>query len=115
MKIHLRLGPAAACLAGLILFTAALTHAAALGTAAGAGARVVVLPCCHDTDTCDVGALGGWMDASLAIDVRRAARLEQRGYRVWTHTIPAAITVKNRLLLGQPVASRERPQIFPEP
>ena len=42
-----------------------------------AGARVAVLPCCHDADTCDAGALGGWMDAALAIDVRRAARLER--------------------------------------
>ena len=49
------------------------------------------------------GALGGWMDAALAIDVRRAARLERAGYRVWTQTIPAAITAKNRLLLGAPV------------
>ena len=72
-----------------------LTHAAS------AGARVVVLPCCHDAATCDPGALGGWMDTALAIDVRRAARLERAGYRVWTQTIPAAITAKNRLLLGQ--------------
>jgi hypothetical protein len=67
-----------------------------------AAARVTVLPCCHDVDTCDAGALGGWMDAALAIDVRRAARLEACGYRVWTQTIPAAITPKNRLLLGAP-------------
>ena len=65
-----------------------------------AGARVAVLPCCQDVDTCDAGPLGGWMDAALAIDVRRAARLERAGYRVWTQTIPAAITAKNRLLLG---------------
>jgi hypothetical protein len=36
------------------------------------------------------------------VDVMRAVRLEQRGYRVWTQTIPAAITPKNRLLLGEP-------------
>ena len=41
------------------------------------------------------------MDAALAIDVRRATCLERAGYRVWTQTIPAAITAKNRLLLGQ--------------
>ena len=69
--------------------------------AAGAGCRVGVLPCCHDMETCDAGPLGGWMDPALAIDVRRAARLESAGYRVWTHTIPAAITAKNRLLLGR--------------
>jgi hypothetical protein len=32
----------------------------------------------------------------------RAARLKQRGYRVWTQTIPAAITPKNRILLAAP-------------
>jgi hypothetical protein len=31
-------------------------------------------------------------------------RLEQRGYRVWTQTIPADITPKNRLLIGEPAA-----------
>jgi hypothetical protein len=30
-------------------------------------------------------------------------RLEQQGYRIWTQTIPADITPKNRLLLGAPV------------
>jgi hypothetical protein len=74
-----------------------------LDYAASACARVAVLPCCHDRSTCDAGPLTGWVDASLAIDLRRAARLEQRGYRVWTQTIPSAITPKNRLLLGAPV------------
>jgi len=46
--------------------------------------------------------LTGWMDLALAIDTRRAGWLEQRGYRVWTQAIPAAITPKNRLLLGAP-------------
>jgi len=32
----------------------------------------------------------------------RAMRLEQSGYRVWTQTIPADITPKNRLLTGMP-------------
>lgn len=67
-----------------------------------ARARVAVLPCCHDVETCDAGTLTGWIDPALAIDVRRAARLEHAGYRVWTQTIPAAITPKNRLLLGEP-------------
>lgn len=67
-----------------------------------AHACVAVLPCCHDVATCDAGTLTGWMDAALAIDVRRVARLEQAGYRVWTQTIPAAITPKNRLLMGSP-------------
>jgi len=32
----------------------------------------------------------------------RAIRLEQRGYRIWTQTIPAGITPKDRLLIGAP-------------
>jgi len=68
--------------------------------ASAAGASVAVLPCCHDVDTCDAGALTGWVDAPLAIDLRRAVRLEQRGYRVRTQQIPADITPKNRLLIG---------------
>jgi hypothetical protein len=73
-----------------------------LAAAVAAGARVSVLPCCHDVETCDAGALGGWLDAPLAIDVIRAVRLEQHGYRVWTQEIPAEVTPKNRLLLGAP-------------
>ncbi len=64
-----------------------------------AGARVAVLPCCHDLETCDTGALSGWLDGPLAVDVVRATRLKERGRRVWTLTIPAAITPRNRLLL----------------
>jgi hypothetical protein len=71
--------------------------------AAAARARVAVLPCCHDFEACDPGPLAGWMDPSLAIDAMRAVRLEQRGYRVWTQAIPAAITPKNRLLIGEPL------------
>ena len=73
-----------------------------LARAAAARARVAVLPCCHDFAANDSGPLSGWVDRSLAVDVMRAVRLEQRGYRVWTQTIPAAITPKNRLLLGEP-------------
>ena len=73
-----------------------------LDRAARAGARVAVLPCCHDVDTCDAGALAGWVDPALAIDLQRVWTLEQYGYRVWTHTIPASVTPKNRLLLGAP-------------
>jgi hypothetical protein len=69
--------------------------------ATGAGARVVVLPCCHDKLRNDQGGLGGWLDAALAIDVTRAARLRGHGYTVHTQTIPAAITPKNRLLLAE--------------
>jgi len=80
-----------------------------LDAAARAGARVAVLPCCHDTATCEAGPLTGWMDLSLAIDTIRALRLEARGYRVWTQTIPAAVTPKNRLLLGVPVRRSSDP------
>jgi len=73
-----------------------------LERAADAKARVAVLPCCHDLATCDAGTLTGWLDGPAAIDVRRAMRLERRGYRVWTQTIPADITPKNRLLIGAP-------------
>lgn len=67
-------------------------------------ARVVVavLPCCHDLATCDTGPFAGWLDGPLAIDVMRAMRLEQSGYRVWTQTIASDITPKNRLLIGVP-------------
>ncbi len=74
-----------------------------LARAAAARARVAVLPCCHDAGTCDAGALSGWVDEALAIDIVRAVRLEGRGYRVWTQTIPAAITPRNRLLMGAPL------------
>jgi hypothetical protein len=74
-----------------------------LARAVGARARVVVLPCCHDGESCDAGPLTGWMDTSLAIDVMRATRLESQGYQVRTQTIPADITPKNRLLLAEPV------------
>jgi len=71
-----------------------------LDRAASAAARVAVLPCCHDLATCDWGSLAGWVDRPLAIDILRALRLERQGYRVWTQTIPEAITPKNRLLLA---------------
>lgn len=73
-----------------------------LARAAEARARVAVLPCCHDDETCDAGPLAGWMDFALAVDAMRAVRLEQQGYRVWTQAIPSAITPKNRMLLGAP-------------
>ena len=82
-----------------------------LDRAAAAHARVGVLPCCHDLAVCDAGPLAGWVDRAVAIDILRAVRLEQRGYRVWTQTIPPTITPKNRLLLGAlnaPGAERRR-------
>jgi hypothetical protein len=76
-----------------------------LAAAATARTRVALLPCCHDFEMNDAGPLAGWLDRSLAVDVMRATRLEQRGYRVWTCTIPSAITPQNRLLLGEPLPS----------
>lgn len=73
-----------------------------LDRAVAAGARVAVLPCCHELDGSDTGGLLGWMDGPLAVDATRAARLRARGYRVVTQTIPAEITPKNRLLLAEP-------------
>jgi len=71
--------------------------------ASAAGARLALLPCCHDFAACDAGALEGWLDRSAAIDVTRAVRLQARGYRVWTQSIPPQITPKNRLLLAAPM------------
>lgn len=77
-----------------------------LGLAIEAGASVAVLPCCHALGKNDDGGLGGWMDGALAIDVTRAARLRTAGYAVWTQSIPAEITPKNRLLVGVAGAPR---------
>ena len=79
-------------------------------------ARVAVLPCCHDLAACPElplawrraaannhgGALSAWVDGALAVDIGRAVRLQQQGYRIWTQAIPVEITPKNRLLLGAP-------------
>lgn len=75
-----------------------------LARAAAARARVAVLPCCHDLDAGRDGGLSGWVDGALAIDLVRAMRLEQQGYRIWTQAIPEDITPKNRLLLGAPLS-----------
>jgi hypothetical protein len=70
--------------------------------AVSAGARLAVLPCCHDLKIADTGGLEGWLDGPLAVDVMRTRRLAASGYTVRTRTIPAAITPCNRLLLGHP-------------
>jgi SAM-dependent methyltransferase len=73
-----------------------------LEQAMAAGARVAVLPCCHDLDRGDTGGLQGWLDGPLAMDVMRVSRLRQAGYRVFTQQIPGDITPKNRLLMAEP-------------
>ena len=64
--------------------------------------RLAVVPCCHDLLDGDTGHLDGWVAGDLAIDIMRARDLIRRGYRIWTQTIPADITPKNRVLLGAP-------------
>lgn len=73
-----------------------------LDRAMAVGARVAVLPCCHDLKHADTGGLEGWLEGPLAVDAVRAARLRAADYRVVTQTIPGDITPKNRLLLGEP-------------
>lgn len=80
-----------------------------LQLATTAHARVAVLPCCHDVRVCDAGALSGWMDHALAIDVVRARRLASQGYHIWTQRIPQDITPKNRLLIGAPADTAGSP------
>lgn len=81
-----------------------------LDKAIAARARVALLPCCHEAGVQDEGGLAGWLDSALAIDVTRAARLQHAGYLVHTQTIPAAITPKNRLLLGEPALENTEPR-----
>lgn len=76
-----------------------------LSRAVAARARVAVLPCCHDVTSGDTGGLSGWVDGPVAVDIVRAIRLTQRGYRIWTQAIPGDITPKNRLLLGAPATA----------
>jgi len=73
-----------------------------LARAVAAGARVAVLPCCHDLKEGDLGGLEGWMEGPLAMDACRVARLRGQGYQVFTQVIPGDITPKNRLLLAEP-------------
>ena len=47
---------------------------------------------------------------------RAAVRLRQQGYRIWTQAIPAEITPKNRLLLGDPARTNSyaHPDVLPQ-
>jgi hypothetical protein len=77
-----------------------------LERAVAAGARVAVLPCCHDLKAGDLGGLEGWLEGPLAMDAARVAWLRRQGYRVFTQLIPGDITPKNRLLLAEPELAR---------
>jgi hypothetical protein len=73
-----------------------------LARAVAGGARLALLPCCHDARTCDTGGLTGFLPVALAVDATRVARLRAAGYDVFTQTIPDAITAHNRLILAVP-------------
>lgn len=77
-----------------------------LERAVAAGARVAVLPCCHNLKEGDLGGLEGWLEGPLAMDAARVAWLRRQGYRVFTQLIPGDITPKNRLLLAEPEWTR---------
>ena len=79
-----------------------------LEKAVSVGARIAVLPCCHDLKTADLGSLGGWLDGPLAVDVCRAVLLRSRGYRIFTQHIPQEITPMNRLLMAEEIAAGSR-------
>jgi len=66
-----------------------------LDKAVSVRARVAVLPCCHHLKTSDTEGCR-WIDRATAIDIMRAVRLGQCGYRVRTQMIPAGITPKKQ-------------------
>ncbi len=72
--------------------------------ALSAGARLAILPCCHDLHLCDTGNLCEWVDGPLAVDIMRVYRLKYNGYTVMAQKIPGDITPKNRLILSHPSA-----------
>jgi SAM-dependent methyltransferase len=78
-----------------------------LERAMAVGARVAVLPCCHDLNKADLGGLQGWLDGPLAMDVMRCQRLREHGYRIITQQIPVDITPKNRLILAERAVAAE--------
>jgi len=75
-----------------------------LDRAIEAGAQLALLPCCHPVADPEVPSWKAWVDDALAIDLRRALRLEAAGYQVMARVIPERITPKNRLLLGKRTA-----------
>jgi hypothetical protein len=68
--------------------------------AVDAGARLAVLPCCHQWRF--RADLRGHPDPADAIDAARVARLGELGYDVVVDAIPAEVSPKNRLLCAWP-------------
>jgi hypothetical protein len=75
-----------------------------LARAVEAGARVAVLPCCHQHRWRQ--ELSSSPDPSLAMDLARCDRLRDLGYDVAVDAIPDDVSPKNRLLLAWPRATR---------
>ncbi len=72
-----------------------------IDAALAVGGNVAVMPCCYAQTAAAVpAALREALGAELATDVHRTYRLEAAGYRVEWAKIPAAITPKNRILVG---------------
>jgi len=74
------------------------------------------LPCCHDEDTCDAGRFSRDGSTSRSRSTRRVPTASpppgEHGYAVYTQLIPASITPKNRLLMGEP---HQRNQVSTSP
>ena len=74
-----------------------------LDAALAVGGAVAVMPCCYaQTAAAAPRALRRALGAELATDVHRTYRLEAAGYEVAWSAIPAAVTAKNRIIVGTP-------------
>ena len=61
----------------------------------------------------DTGALSGWMDHALVIDVVRARRLATQEYQIWTQRIPQHITPQNRALSAGFIPAQRASRVDP--
>jgi hypothetical protein len=66
------------------------------------GGRVVDLACGHGLLAQIMLILDQTSPLALAVDAVRAVKLRGAGYEIYTAAIPAAVTPKNRLLMGSP-------------
>jgi hypothetical protein len=66
------------------------------------GGRVVDLACGHGLLAQIMLILDQTSPLALAVDAVRAVKLRGAGYEIYTAAIPAAVTPKNRLLMGTP-------------